>query len=72
MSGSDAARQVTELATREQVIDADTVARALAIPSRTLLRDWRRRKLPEEKVGRTILLPARLVIETYKTAFSGN
>lgn len=73
MSGREAARQVLDMADREQVIDADVVARALTVSSRTLLRDWRRRNLPEQKIGRTILLPVRTVIETYRTVLvSGN
>lgn len=65
MSGKDAARQILELAAREEYLAADLVARALTLSSRQVIRDWRRRQLREVRVGRTILLPSALVISTY-------
>lgn len=65
VSGRDAAQQVLAEATREEFIAAELVARALRTSSRTLLRDWRRRCHPETRVGRSVLLPAGLVLRTY-------
>lgn len=69
MSGAEALRQIEAAAQREVFLRADLIARALTVSSRQFLRDWRRRKFPETRVGRrTVLLPARLVYATYFTS----
>lgn len=65
MSGIDAAKELLAAAAREEVIAADLVARALGQSKRRLLRDWRRRQLPETHVGREILLASTLVLAAY-------
>jgi len=65
MSGRDATRQLLIAVSREDVVDVDLVARALSVSKRTMLRDWRRRNLPETRVGKEIRLSSDLVIETY-------
>jgi len=70
VSGRDAARQLLKDAEHEEFLAADLVARALGCGNRQVLRDWRRRQLPELRVGRTILFPARIVVETYLYFFS--
>ncbi|HVH28302.1 MAG TPA: hypothetical protein VM818_16165 [Vicinamibacterales bacterium] len=65
MTGSAARHYVEVAAQREAFIAADVIARALTVSTRTLLRDWRRQQLPETKVGRCILFPARTAYAKY-------
>lgn len=65
MSGIEAVRQLLALAQQEEFLAAELVARALSLGTRKVIRDWRRRQLPEKRVGRTILLPSRTVVVTY-------
>lgn len=69
MSGTDAVKQLLAAAAREEVVDSDLVARALTVPKWKLLRDWKRRKQPVTRVGRTILFSSRRVLAEY---FSDN
>lgn len=71
MSGKQARQQVIALAEREEFIAAELVARALSLSSRQVLRDWRRRRYPEIKIGRTILLQSSLVLSVYFPASQG-
>lgn len=65
MSGKQAVQQVIAMAAREEFIAAELVARALSLSSRQVLRDWRRRRYPEVKIGRTVLLQSSLVMAAY-------
>lgn len=56
---------ILDQARREELIPLDLVARATTISARKVLRDWQKRHLPYTKIGRTILLPSRLMLETY-------
>lgn len=65
MSGRDAVKKLLEDAKREEFLAADLVARALRQDRRRVIRDWRRRELPETRVGRAILFPSAIVLATY-------
>lgn len=65
MSGRDATKQLLSAMSREDVVDAALVARALGLSKRKVLRDWRSRQLPETNVGRDIRLSSDLVLRTY-------
>ena len=65
MSGTDAVKELLAATAREEVVDSDLVARALTVPKWKLLRDWRRRKQPETRVGRTILFSSQRVLTIY-------
>jgi hypothetical protein len=76
VSGREAVNELLALATREDVVDAGVVARAVGVSKRQLLRDWRvRRKLPITRVGRDIRLSCELALRTYfphRPEISGN
>jgi len=61
----DAIRAVIEAADRDELVAFELVARAIEVSGERLMRDWRRRRLPEVRVGRAIRLPARIVRETH-------
>ena len=58
-------QQIIEYARHEELITVALVARAAGMSSRTIVRDWKRRRYPVTKIGRTVLLPSALVLSTY-------
>lgn len=56
---------ILEQARREELIALELVARATTVSARRVLRDWRARQLPVTQIGRTVLLPSRLVLSVY-------
>lgn len=58
-------QEILDQARREELIALELVARATTVSAHQILRDWRSKKLPFTKIGRTVLLPARLMLRVY-------
>lgn len=59
------ARDVLDLARREELIAVEVLAEALRVSRKTLLRDWQSRHLPTTSVGRRVWLASALVVREY-------